>query len=268
MNLEIITKQVVNLSKAAGHFIKNEVSKLKESDIEEKGIHNLVTYVDKESEKLIVKELGKILPEAGFIAEEDASLEKKEHLNWVIDPLDGTTNFIHRIPLFAISIALMDKDEVIMGVIYEINLNECFYAWKNSPAFLNGEEIHVSNTSNLNNSLLATGFPYYDYSLLDPYLELFKDLMQSTRGVRRLGSAAVDLAYVACGRFELFYEYGLQSWDVAAGALIVKQAGGMVTDFSNESNYVFGKQLIASNKVTHSEFTIKINKYFDAYIKK
>lgn len=263
MNLDLITKQVVNLSKAVGQFIKKEVDKLDKTDVEEKGIHNLVTYVDKESEKILVKELGKILPEAGFIAEEDSSLLKSEHFNWVIDPLDGTTNFIHRVPLYAISIALLDKNEVILGVIYEINLDECFYAWKNSPAFLNGKEIHVSRTNKLNNSLLATGFPYYDYSLLDPYLELFKDLMRTTRGVRRLGSAAVDLAYVACGRFDLFYEYGLQSWDVAAGAIIVKQAGGKISDFKDKHNYIFGKQVIASNKLIHNEFINKLYHFFN-----
>ena len=262
MNLETITKQIVDLTKDVGEFIKQEVNKLDKDDIEEKGIHNLVTYVDKQSEKKLVNALGKILPEAGFIAEEDDTLIRSNKLNWVIDPLDGTTNFIHRIPLFAISIALMDGNEVILGVIYEINLKECFYAWKDSAAFLNGNKINVSNTTKLDNSLLATGFPYYDYTMLDQYLNLFKDLMRTSRGVRRLGSAAVDLAYVACGRFELFYEYGLQSWDVAAGALIVKQAGGQVTDFKGSNNYVFGKQLIASNKHTHNEFTKKINHYF------
>ncbi len=262
MNLETITKQVVDLTKDVGEFIKQEVNKLDKDDIEEKGIHNLVTYVDKQSEKKLVNALGKILPEAGFIAEEDDTLIRSNKLNWVIDPLDGTTNFIHRIPLFAISIALMDGNEVILGVIYEINLKECFYAWKDSAAFLNGNKINVSNTTKLDNSLLATGFPYYDYTMLDQYLNLFKDLMRTSRGVRRLGSAAVDLAYVACGRFELFYEYGLQSWDVAAGALIVKQAGGQVTDFKGSNNFIFGKQLIASNKHTHNEFTKKINHYF------
>lgn len=267
MNFELITKQVVNLSKAVGYFIKQEVDKLNKTDVEEKGIHNLVTYVDKESEKKLIKELAIILPEAGFIAEEEASLAKSDKFNWIIDPLDGTTNFIHQIPLFAISIALMDKDQVVMGVVYEINMNECFYAWKNSPAFLNGKEINVSNTDKLDNSLLATGFPYYDYSLLDSYLDLFKDLMRNSRGVRRLGSAAVDLAYVACGRFELFYEYGLQSWDVAAGALIVKQAGGKVSDFRNNNNYVFGKQVVASNSLTHDEFIKKIDNFFGSSLK-
>ncbi len=262
MNLEIITKQVVNLSKAVGRFIKQEVAQLKNSDVEEKGMHNFVTYVDKQAEKTIVTELSKILPKAGFIAEEDGSLQRSDRLNWIIDPLDGTTNYIHELPPFSISIALLDGNEIIVGVIYEINLKECFYAWKNSPAFLNGNVINVSSTHNLNSALLATGFPYYDYSLLPQYMELLSDLMQSTRGIRRLGSAAVDLAYLACGRFDLFYEYGLQSWDVAAGILIVRQAGGLVSDFSGNNNYIFGKEIIASNSLIHNEFQIKLDHYF------
>ena len=258
MKIDIITKQVVNLSKEVGQYIKQEVDKLQNSDIEVKGINNLVTYVDKQSEKIIVTELAKLIPEAGFIAEENASLKKAERYNWIIDPLDGTTNFIHGLPPFAISIALMDGDEVIIGVVFEINLNECFYAWKNGPAFLNGKEIRVSKTEKLDRSLIATGFPYYDYSKLTKYMDLLSDLMQSSHGVRRLGSAAVDLAYVACGRFELFYEYGLQPWDVAAGVLIVKQAGGSVSDFSGKKDYIFGGEIIASNKLTHNEFNNKL----------
>lgn len=262
MNLQIITHQVINLSKAVGKFIKTEAEKLRSSDIEEKGIHNLVTYVDKQAEKMLVRELSKILPEAGFIAEEDQSLPKGERFNWIVDPLDGTTNFIHSVPLYSISIALTDGNETIMGLVYEINLEECFYSWKGAPAFLNEKQIQVSRQEKLDKSLLATGFPYYDYSLLDPYLELFKDLMRTTRGVRRLGSAAVDLAYVAAGRFEVFYEYGLNPWDVAAGAFLVKQAGGEVTDFKGKDNYVFGKQIISSNKLTHDEFSKKLSSYF------
>jgi len=262
MNLEILTNQVVNLSKAVGQMIREEVSKLDESDVEYKGIHNLVTYVDKKSEDILIGELKKMLPEAGFIAEEDEKLPRGERYNWIVDPLDGTTNFIHKIPLYSISIALNDGDETILGVVYEINLKECFYAWKNGPALLNGKEIRVSETGVLDKSLIATGFPYYDYSKLDPYLALFKDLMQSSRGVRRLGSAAVDLAYVAAGRFELFYEYGLNPWDVAAGALIVKQAGGHITRFNGDTNFVFGKEIVASNSHVHDEFLNKLNLYF------
>ena len=262
MNLNLITNQVCNLSRAIGAFIKEELTKFDQNDIQVKGEHDFVTYVDKTAESRIIDELSKIIPEAGFIAEESPEKKQKEQFNWVIDPLDGTTNFIHGIPLFCISIALMHKNEVISGVIYEINQDECFYAWQDSPAYLNTKEIKVSETHDLDNSLLATGFPYYDYSKLDPYLELFKDFMQHTRGVRRLGSAAADLAYVACGRFDGFYEYGLKPWDVAAGSLIIQQAGGVNMDFSGDKNYIFGKEIVSSNNNIQTEFINTIKKYF------
>jgi len=165
--------------------------------------------------------------------------------------------------LFSISIALAKKEEILLGVIYEINLDECFFAWKDGPAFLNGNIISVSKTAEMTDSLIATGFPYYDYSKIKNYLSLLGDLMETTRGIRRLGSAAVDLAYVACGRFELFYEYSLNPWDVAAGIVIVQQAGGQVSDFKNGRNYLFGKEIIASNKLIQHEFLIKLKKHFN-----
>jgi myo-inositol-1(or 4)-monophosphatase len=235
---------------------------LGENDVEYKGTHNLVTYVDKTAEKMLIERLRQLVPEAGFIAEEDDQLEQKTELNWIVDPLDGTTNFIHKIPLFSISIALTDGEITRLGVVYEINLKEAFYAWDNGPAMLNGKPIRVSNTKVLDKALLATGFPYYDYSKLDAYLMLFKDMMKYSRGVRRLGSAAVDLAYVAAGRFELFYEYGLNPWDVAAGAFIVQQAGGKITTFSGGKNFVFGKEIVASNQQVHLEFLAYLNRYF------
>jgi myo-inositol-1(or 4)-monophosphatase len=262
MNLELMTQQTADLSQAVGQMIRSEVDKLEENDVEYKGVHNLVTYVDKKAEDILVKELKMILPEAGFIAEEDANLEKGKRFNWIVDPLDGTTNFIHKIPLYSISLALNDGDETILGVVYEINLQECFCAWKGGPALLNNKPIRVTDTAILDKSLIATGFPYYDYSKLDPYLALFKDLMKSSRGVRRLGSAAVDLAYVAAGRFDLFYEYGLNPWDVAAGALIVKQAGGTVSRFNGDDQYLFGKEIVASNRRVHPEFMEKLKRYF------
>ncbi len=262
-DLELTAKQVVNLCRAVGVFISEQAGKIGEKDVEYKGVHNLVTYVDKTVEKMLVDELGKIFPEAGYIAEEDSSLQRKERFNWIIDPLDGTTNFIHSLPVYSVSVALADKNDIILGVVYEINLKEAFYAWKGSPAFLNGKQIRVSQTVKLDNSWIATGFPYSDYSLIDSYLELFKDLMRLSRGVRRLGSAAVDLAYVAAGRFDLFYEYGLNPWDVAAGAFIVKQAGGKVTDFENENDFVFGRRIIASNGNIHGEFLKVLEKHFE-----
>ena len=262
MNLEKLTHTVADICKDTGLFIKSQVKKLSTTDIEEKGVHNLVTYVDKEAEKRIIKALTPLVDGAGFIAEEESDLPRAERHNWIIDPLDGTTNFIHGLPVFSISVALMENEELLLGVVYEINLEECFYAWKNGGAYLNGESIHVSTTNNLDNSLLATGFPYYDYSLLNAYMDLFKDLMQTSRGLRRLGSAAVDLAYVACGRFELFYEYGLQSWDVAAGILIVNEAGGKTTNFSGGNDCIFKQQLIASNNLIHNVFEDKLKHYF------
>jgi len=261
-NFKKISLAVIELSKAVGAFIHQEAGRIKAENIKEKGLHDLVTYVDLEAEKQIVAALRKIVPEAGFIAEENQELKRKERFNWIIDPLDGTTNFIHGIPKYCVSIALADKDEIVSGVVFEINQDECFYAWKDGPAFLNGVEIKVSPTTVLEKSLIATGFPYSDYSLLTPYLGLFEELMKSTRGIRRLGSAALDLAYVACGRFELFFEYGLKPWDVAAGAFIVERAGGMVTDFKEKDEFVFGRQIVASNQHTHPEFFEKLNRHF------
>jgi myo-inositol-1(or 4)-monophosphatase len=262
MHLELLTKQVSNISRVIGGFLKNELKNISLGDIETKGLNNFVTYVDKKSEKRIINELMKLLPEAGFIAEENANLQKKEEYNWIIDPLDGTTNFIHKVPLYSISIALERNKELLLGVVYEVNLQECFYAWKNGGAFLNGHEIRVSNCSSLKDSLLATGFPYHDYDRLDAYIQLFKELMKSTHGLRRLGSAAVDLAYTACGRFDGFYEYGLNSWDVAAGALIVKEAGGIVSDFSGGDDFVYGAEVVASSPLLNQEFLKIIKRHF------
>ena len=262
MKLDILTKQIVNLTRGVGKFISQEALKFSAKDVEVKGEHDFVSYVDKTAEKMLVQELRKMMPEAGFIAEEEQNLERGERFNWIVDPLDGTTNFIHAIPVYSISIALADMNEIILGVIYEINMQECFYAWKGGAAYLNGKVIKVGESDILNDSLVATGFPYYDYSLLDPYLELFKDLMKTSRGVRRLGSAAVDMAYVAAGRFALFYEYGLHAWDIAAGVIIVKQAGGQVTDFKGGTDYLFGGQIISTNGRIHGEFLQKLDKYF------
>ena len=262
MNLELLTKQVANLSRSLGTYMKSELRGLKTSDIVEKGVNDFVTHVDKESERRLVSELSKILPEAGFIAEENSEYKKSDRFNWIIDPLDGTTNFIHGVPLFAISIGLTENSRVISGVVYEVNLQECFYAWDGSHAFLNGHEIYCSTRNDIKSSLIATGFPYSDFSRMDEYLAVFIHLMKNSHGVRRLGSAAVDLAYVACGRYEAFFEYGLHPWDVAAGALIVKQSGGNVSDFSGNNDYLFGKEILASNKQVYQQFLDLIKSKF------
>jgi myo-inositol-1(or 4)-monophosphatase len=247
MNLEEITQKVADLCQKVGLFIKAEQSKINSNDIEVKNLNSFVSYVDKEAEMQLVSELKTILPEAGFIAEEGTETKQGEVYNWIIDPLDGTTNYLHNLPVFAISIALAKNKEMVAGVIYEIGFDEMFTAWKEGGAFLNNKAISVKSTSELQDTLLATGFPYYDFNRLPKYLNLLSDCFQKTRGVRRFGSAAVDLAYVACGRFDGFFEYGLNAWDVAAGALIVQEAGGIVTDFKNGQDHIFGREILAGS---------------------
>ena len=260
--MQKLCQNVCILTKQVGIFIKSERVKFSTDSVEIKGKNDFVSYVDKTSEQKLVEGLALLLPEAGFIAEEGTSSKKGNIFNWIIDPLDGTTNFIHGIPCFAISIALIQNNKLVLGVIYEINLDECFYAWEGSKAYLNGKEISVSKTSVLANSLIATGFPYYNYERQDEYMELFKHFMKHTRGLRRLGSAATDLAYVACGRFDGFYEYSLSPWDVAAGAFIVQQAGGTVTDFKGNEDYIFGKEIVAGNKACFDAFLGSVKTYF------
>jgi myo-inositol-1(or 4)-monophosphatase len=261
MNYEFICKHAINAAHQAGRFIQTEAQKFSIDKVETKGLHNFVSYVDKTAEEMLVEELHDIVPEAGFIAEEGTGSSSNEQLKWVIDPLDGTTNFIHGLPPYSISIALMDGSETVVGVVYEVNLKECFYAWKGSPAFLDEKEIQVSKVNKVKDSLIATGFPYYDFDKMKAYLESLEFFMKNSHGARRLGSAAVDLAYVACGRFEAFYEYSLQPWDVAAGAFILQQAGGKVSDFSGGNNYIFGKELVATNNFIFEEFLGVVKKY-------
>jgi len=262
MNLEHITQQVSIIATKIGDFILDECSKINHVDIEVKSKNSLVTYVDKTAEQRIVDFLEELIPDSGFIAEEGTSDKKGEHYNWIIDPLDGTTNFIHGIPTYCVSIALQLDNDLIVGVVYEPNRKECFSAWKNGGAYLNNTPIKVSPNNKIENSLFATGFPYYDYDKLDGYINILKWLMHNTRGIRRIGSAAIDLSYVACGRFEGFYEYSLNPWDVAAGALLVTEAGGVVTDFKGGTNFLHGKEIVASNQLIGDEFLEKIKQSF------
>ncbi|MDD2994953.1 MAG: inositol monophosphatase family protein [Paludibacter sp.] len=250
--------QTCEIARNSGKIMAEERKNFDASKIESKGMHDLVSYVDKESEKRIIAELQKLLPESGFIAEEGTNDTRGERFNWVIDPLDGTTNFIQGVPVYCVSIGLLDGDELVVGVVYEVGRDECFYAWKNGGAYLNGEKITVSDRSDIHDALLATGFPYSDFSRIEEYIEFLKWAMKNARGVRRLGSAAADLAYVACGRFDAFWEYDLKPWDVAAGSLLVKEAGGMVSDYSGGDNYLFGREIVASNSLINRTVLDKI----------
>jgi myo-inositol-1(or 4)-monophosphatase len=263
MNYEALCHEVIALSKEVGQFMKEENKKIRTGDVESKEHFNsLVTYVDKTVEEKVIAKLSTLIEDAGFIAEEGTSSKIGEKYNWIIDPLDGTTNFIHGLPIYCVSIALQEDDEIVLGVIFEPNMNECFYAWKGSKAYLNGEVISVSSAKRMEDSLLATGFPYWDFNRMDAYLRILKDFTARTRGIRRIGSAAVDLAYVACGRFEAFYEYSLKPWDIAAGAFIIEQAGGVVTDFQGNRDLVSGKEILAANPHIHPELQQKIESEF------
>lgn len=239
------------IARQAGTFLLAERQKFSLDAVEYKGLNDLVSYVDKECEKLIVPKLRQLLPEAGFITEEGTTEQAdRTGLNWIIDPLDGTTNFIHGLPVFAVSIGLAQGSRPIAGVVYDPNRDECFSAADGQGAWFStagGPEqvMHVSAAQKLADGLIATGFPYYRFEQMQPYLHILEQLMQRTHGLRRMGSAAIDLAYVACGRFEAFFEYNLKSWDMAAGICLVREAGGTVTDFQGGDTTLFGGDIVA-----------------------
>jgi myo-inositol-1(or 4)-monophosphatase len=247
MELPKIQTEVEQTCLEVGEFIRNELKGFSKANIEQKeGFNNLVSYVDKTAEKQLVEALRKILPSAGFITEEGTVASGNEAYKWIIDPLDGTTNFVHGLPIFAISIALAKNDKVELGIVYEINHNELFSASKGEQARCNGKEIKVSAITSVEQSLFATGFPYLGFDKIPTYLNIIQEILKTSHGMRRMGSAAVDLAYVACGRFEGFFEYDLNPWDVAAGAFIVEQAGGKVTDFKGGNDFLFGREMCAA----------------------
>lgn len=262
MELKELTENVTAIAREVGEFIRSEAETFTHDKIEYKGLNDLVSYVDKTAEQQLVKKLEELLPASGFITEEATISKTGEVYNWIIDPLDGTTNFIHGIPTFAISIALQKGEELIAGVVYEINRDEMFYAWLGGGAYLNGKAMAVSGAENIGNTLLATGFPYHDFTRQEAYLRAFSELMQSCHGLRRIGSAAVDLAYVAAGRFDGFFEYNLNAWDVAAGAMIVQEAGGTVLDFSGGTNFISQRELIAGSPLISGQLLEILQRHF------
>ena len=261
MNLEATTRKVISLAREVGAFIRQERKTFSYAKVEHKGPSDLVSYVDKESEKQLVAELQKIIPEAGFITEEETTGQKEKEYTWIIDPLDGTTNFVHGIPNYCVSVGLMKAGAMVAGVVYEVANDECFYAWKEGGAYLDGSRITVSKAAKIQDVVLATGFPYYNFEKLDQYLKILNDLMKDTQGLRRMGSAAADMAYVACGRYGGFFEYNLNSYDIAAGVILVQEAGGIVTDFKGGSDFLFGRELVAGGNI-HPAFLDVIKKYW------
>lgn len=261
MDLQKILNSVIVIVKQGGDFIRKEQATFDLDRLEFKGPNDLVSFVDREAEKILVAGLQELLPKAGFITEEGTVSQDYAPMQWVIDPLDGTTNFVHGIPFFSVSVALLSEGTPILGVVYEINRDECFYALKDGKSYCNEKEISVSSASTLNDSIVISGLPRAHFEKLTNYQDIMTSLIQQAQGVRRFGSAAADLAYVACGRVSCFFEPYLNSYDVAAGALIVQQAGGRVTDFQGGNNYLFGGEIIAANEI-HSDVLETIRRYW------
>lgn len=249
----------------AGTFIMEHYGKLKKDAIRRKSRNDFLSFVDENSEKLIVETIHETFPDHDILAEEFGEIKQKSPYRWVIDPLDGTTNYISGIPVFAVSIALQKEGEIILGVVLDPVHNELFYAEAGKGAYCNNNEIHVSGNKSLSESFIATGFPFKAKHFLPEYLTAFESLFQECIGARRLGAAAIDLAYVAAGRFEGFWELGLKPWDMAAGSLIINEAGGKVTDFWNKPYFLNNSYIIASNDKIHEELSEKIKQVFPFY---
>lgn len=229
------------------HFGKISSVKRKSTDID------LLTIADTESESFIINKIQTDYPLHHIVAEESSFIQNNSDYRWVIDPLDGTTNFVHNLPIFAVSIGIQYKEETIAAVVYNPAANKCFWAKKNGGAFLNEKAIQATSTNTLSDSLLVTGFPYIHDDRWDKGFVLFKQLYHQTQGIRRLGAAALDFCFVAMGRFEGFWEFGLKSWDVCAGSLILTEAGGKVTDWDGSHAPFSGERVLATNGLVHDE---------------
>lgn len=241
-----LAEAAVKAVRAAGQFIRTERQGFTRADAETKGANDLVSYVDRGAEAILKQHFADLTPGCGFIAEESGETHADKDFVWIIDPLDGTTNFVFGVPVFSVSAGLQYKGKLILGLVYEVNQDELFTAGVGQGAYLNGTRIRCNPTKTLAETLIATGFPFRRFGHVEQYLYMLRDFMQETRGLRRMGSAAVDLAYTACGRFDGFFETNLYPWDVAAGGLIVREAGGIVTDFEGGDAWLMGRSLVAA----------------------
>ena len=250
---------------AAGDIVMEHFRKVPQEAIRSKQKNDFLSFVDEQSEQAIISTIKQAFPDHAFLAEESGASDNQNDYLWVIDPLDGTTNYITGLPVFAISIALLIKGEPTIGIIYDPLHKEMFWAQKGQGAFLNDKAIHVSTKASLEQSLIATGFPFKAKYFLDAYLNAFHDIFLSSVGMRRMGAAAIDLAYVAAGRFEGFWEIGLSPWDIAAGAVLVREAGGRISDFWDHDDFLYKNYTVASNGKIHRELIEKLNRYFPEF---
>lgn len=242
--------KVINIAKEAGEVIRDGFRQ--NISIEYKtGENNLVTNIDKAAEKIILDFINKDYPTHSIIAEESGTDKKSSEYTWVVDPLDGTTNFAHGIPIFGVSIGLQRNNQTVLGVIYDVMRDVVYSAEKGSGSYENDKKIFVTNNALLNHSVLVTGFAY-DMKNIDEAVKIFGTFLKETRAVRRLGSAAIDMCYVASGAFDGFWEADLQPWDVCAGMLLIEEAGGKLSDFKGESINVFSNQFLTTNGLVHN----------------
>lgn len=246
-NLMVTLAESLEVSRKAVRFIKMNIGKVTSSQVVEKELNSLVSYVDEGAEKILVEGLSQIYPDAGFLTEEGTVSQEVKKAMWIIDPLDGTTNFLLGIPHFAVSVALMIDNELILGIVIEVNSGDEFTSYKGGGAFLNGFPIKVTSAKNISEIAVATGFPYADRSDVESYFPTLAYFLQNCRDVRRFGSAALDLAYVACGRYGAYYENRLNAWDVAAGILLVQEAGGEVRSYHDHENPIDGSIVASSS---------------------
>jgi myo-inositol-1(or 4)-monophosphatase len=245
-------KDILEIAGIAGEIIRNGFGKIFQIEFKTNE-KNLVTEIDKKSEQVIMDYISKKYPTHNILTEETGEHKKNSDFVWVIDPLDGTTNFAHGLPIFAVSIGVMNKKEIVAGVVYDVMRNIFYSAEKGSGAFANDIKINVSNNDKLGLGVLVTGFPYNVAENPDYAFERFTKLTKQARAVRRLGSAAIDFCYVASGVFDGFWEVSLHPWDMCAGKLIVEEAGGLVTDFTGNEIDIFTPQILATNKKIHQQ---------------
>ena len=240
----------IRAARRAGNVMLRALDRIDTLRVEEKGRHDYVSEVDRRAEREIIQTIRRAYPDHAVLGEEGGEHGHND-VRWIIDPLDGTTNFLHGIPHFAISIAVEIKGRITHGVVYDPVKNELFTASLGSGAALNERRIRVSGRPSLDGALLGTGIPFRDDQNLDVYLETLRALVRNTAGVRRPGAAALDFAYVACGRFDAFWEFGLHYWDLAAGALLVQEAGGIISDFRGGSGYPKSGNVLCANPKLH-----------------
>jgi myo-inositol-1(or 4)-monophosphatase len=260
---EELLKTAVGAARLGAEILERRHGTLSAADADEKGRHDFVTRVDRESESAIIDHIRRAHPDHSILAEESGYHEQKSEVRWIVDPLDGTTNFIHGYPVYAVSIAAQSRNEIVAACVIDVTRHEEFTAARGYGAFLNGKPIRVSQTTQLDKSLILTGFPFKAQQHMEDFITVFRELLPATSGIRRAGSAAIDLAHIACGRAEGFWEFGLSAWDIAAGALLIEKAGGVITDVELGNRHLETGHVLAGNSAVHAELNRSIRKHFE-----